>query len=103
MPPRKTDEELVDEYMHGTVEKQYTSVVARGKRFVIFKTRGHHYWSDIMNPSAYAPVEHVLIRQGEWCLRGKKIKEWEGRVSKKVLLAALEEAEKCSHPSPSST
>ena len=88
-----TDTELIDAFARGTTDQHITSVVMKSKRFVIFKIPGHTYWSSIMEPSAYAPVQHVLIRQGEWWLRSTTRKEWEGRVSKKVLAQALEEAE----------
>jgi hypothetical protein len=44
--------------------------------------------------SQYGRSDHTLIRQGESWVRGKHIKEWEGRASKKELQKALDEAEK---------
>jgi hypothetical protein len=90
----KTDQELIDAFARGTTDHGITKVVMRGEHFVIFRIPGHTYWSSVMKPSAYARSTHVLIRQGEWWMRGKIIKEWEGRVSKKVLKAALDEIER---------
>ncbi len=88
-----TDTELIDAFARGTTDHHITSVVMKSKRFVIFRIPGHTYWADMMNPSAYARSQYILMRQGEWILRYTFRKEWEGRVSKKVLAQALEEAE----------
>lgn len=56
-----------------------------GKRFVILKFPGHKYWSDRLNPSAYAPVEYYLTdkkaKRAEDLLR---FCVHEGRLTKKV-------------------
>ena len=91
-----TDQELIYAFARGTTAHHHTKVVMRGKRFVIFHIPGHKYWSSMMVPSAYAPSQHILIPQGVWMLSCTPCfkKEWEGRVSKKELQQALEEAEK---------
>lgn len=89
----KTDQELIDAFSRGTTEHRITSVVMRSDHFVIFRIPGHKYWSSLMEPSAYARSQHILMRQGEWMFRYTYKKEWEGRVSKRVLAEALKEAE----------
>ncbi len=88
-----TDIELIDAFASGTTERHITSVVMKGEHFVVFKIPGHTYWASVMEPSAYVRSRCVLVPQGQWMLRTTFKKEWEGRVSKKVLAQALEEAE----------
>lgn len=89
-----TDQELLDAFADGATERHIVKLAMRGKRFVIFHIPGHKYWAGKLNPSAYAKAGYILIEQGQWIMRGKRIREWEGRVSKKELQKALDEAEK---------
>jgi hypothetical protein len=86
-----TDQELIDAYASGLSEHRMTKLVMRGERFAIFRIPGHRFMNGQI--SQYGRSDHTLIRQGESWLRGKAIKTWEGRVSKKELRKALDEAE----------
>lgn len=86
-----TDQELIDAYASGLSSHRITKLVIRGERFAIFRTPGHRFMNGQM--SEYGRSDHTLIRQGESWVRGKHIKTWEGRVSKKELQKALDEVE----------
>jgi hypothetical protein len=86
--------QLVEDFARGTTELKFTEVELLSEHFVVFKIAGHDTWQDVMNPSVYQPVEHILERKHVWCLRETAArKSWTGRVSRKVLQAALDEAE----------
>ena len=90
-------ERLVQAFASCTDELRLTTVVLTGATHVIFKTRGHSYWSSVGSRS-YAPTEYTLIRKGIWCLaRDRTTKgtylQWVGRVKMTDLQAALDEAE----------
>jgi hypothetical protein len=87
-----TDQELIDAFSRGTTDHHHTTLVMRGKRFAIFHIPGRKYFSG-RGSQAYARSQNVLIEQGKFCMRGPLLKEWEGRVSKKELRKALDEAE----------
>ena len=87
----KTDQELIDLYASGLSEHRITKLVMRSEHFAIFRIPGHRFMNGQM--SQYGRSDHTLMRQGESWIRGKHIKEWKGRVSKKELKKALDEAE----------
>lgn len=90
-----TDEQLIDAFATGIEEKRYTSVALASKRFVIFRVAGHTAWSGVGQPWSYAKLRHVLIRKGQFWLGNDVLRrEWQGRVSKKVLTEALRLSEK---------
>ncbi len=91
-----TDQELIDAYAGGLSDHRITKLVMRGERFAIFRIPGHRFMNG--QCSQYGRSDTVLMRQGESWVRGKHIKEWEGRVSKKELQKALDEAERGEKP-----
>jgi hypothetical protein len=94
----QTDQELVKAFATGTTHLHITTVVMQSENFAVFRIAGHHYWSGVGQPWAYAPTEYVLIQKGlhgsDHRVRGKR---WETRMTKAFraeLTKALEEAEK---------
>ena len=87
----KTDQELIDAFAIGTTSQRFTKVVLRSKNFVVFRIPGRNYLSG--QQSLYGRSSHYLKKQGDWIFRGENYGEWGGRVSKKVLQSAIEEAE----------
>jgi hypothetical protein len=85
---------LVHNFARGISEMHYTSVVMQSEHFVIFRVKGHTDWSGVGSRSYY-PSRHILALKDEWWLTtdGRR-REWEGRVSRKELQYALDEAEK---------
>jgi len=88
-----TDQELVDHFGSGTEERQYMTVASQSANFVVFKVAGHKYWSNVMDPSAYARVRYILAARGDTWLRYSGTREWEGRISKKIIREALRRSE----------
>lgn len=86
-----TDQQLIEAYAGDLTSYRITKVVMRGERFVIFRTPGHRFQNG--QTWEYGRSDHTLIRQGESWRRGKLVKVWEGRVSKKELQKALLDAE----------
>jgi hypothetical protein len=90
-----SNDDLIYSAFHGIDAMRYATVMAAGKSFVLFRISGHTYWGDVMNPREYAPVTFVLIKIGHWWMGSTTIKkEWEGRTSRSVLMAAFNEAER---------
>jgi hypothetical protein len=89
------EEILIADFAHGIEERAYASVVAVGKRFVLFRVSGHSAWNGVGHPWAYVPVRFVLIRRGQWWLgHNTEKREWEGRVARSILLQAFNDAER---------
>jgi len=86
-----TDQELIRAYASGTTDLDRAKIVMQSENFVVFKVPGHTEWSGVGMRSYYASST-VLIRKGEWCLKGDR-REWYGRVSKKVLKEELDKAQ----------
>ena len=87
----KTDQELIDAFAIGTTSQRFTKVVLRSKNFVVFRIPGRNFMNG--QTSQYGRSSHYLKKHGDWIFRGENYGEWEGRVSKKVLQSAIEEAE----------
>lgn len=87
-----TDQELIQTYASGTTDRYHLKVVMQSDHFVIFRRPGHTDWSGVGSRDYYAS-HTCLIRKGEWCLKGDRT-TWYGRVSKNILKAALDKAEK---------
>jgi hypothetical protein len=85
------DDKLLYDYGHGTTDYGRTKVVMQSQDFVVFRTPGRSDWSGVGSRSYY-PSHTVLIRKGEWCLKGIR-EEWYGRISKKAIKARLNEAQ----------
>jgi hypothetical protein len=92
---RMNEDTLIANFAHGTEEQRYVSVIAAGKRFVLFRISGHMTWGDVMNPRVYTPVQFVLIPKRTWWLAyPPKKREWTGRVPRATLINAFTEAER---------
>lgn len=81
-----THEELIEHFAGGTTHVPLTSVIMESEKFVVFCIKGHHYWSGLGQPWAYAPVRHVLIAKSKgtaWSNPPRR--EWEGRITKSRL------------------
>jgi hypothetical protein len=85
------DKELLYAFGSGTTDCWKTVIVLMSADFIVFRTPGHADWSGVGSRDYY-PSHTVLIRKGEWCLRGVR-EEWYGRVSKKTLQTALDAAQ----------
>lgn len=86
---------LLAAFAHGIEEQQYGTVMAAGRRFVLFRISGHSAWDGIGHPRSYVPVQFVLIRRGQWWMgRDTEKKEWHGRVARSLLMDAFAQAER---------
>ncbi len=86
-----TDRELLHAYGSGTTDEYRNKIVMQSADFIVIRTPGHSDWSGVGSRDYY-PSHTVLLRKGEWCLRGER-EEWYGRVSAKVLKAVLDAAQ----------
>ena len=100
-PKRRTnlsDEELARTHAWGTTQESKVTVVMKGARYAVFRWPGE-YWSD-NGGRHYGQACYCLALQGERRFQSGMcdgvLKEWEGRVSKKVLAQALKDAEESS-------
>lgn len=90
-----SNDTLIADFAHGIEESRYATVMAAGKRFVLFRISGHSAWDGIGHPRAYVPVQFVLIRKGHWWMgRETEKREWRGRVTRSVLINAFKQAER---------
>ena len=87
-----TDKELIHAFSVGIEEGQYTTVVMRSPRFVIFKIAGHSAWAGV-GSREYVKTKHVLVQKGHWWMSNIPKREWEGRVQKGTLKEALRRSE----------
>ena len=85
------DRELLHAYGSGTTDLHRNVLVIQSTDFIVIRTPGHSDWSGVGSRDYY-PTHTVLLRKGEWCLRGDR-EEWYGRVSKKTLQTALDAAQ----------
>jgi hypothetical protein len=89
------EEILIADFTSGIDSQRYTSVVAIGKKFILFRIAGYKYWNGRFSGQGYSPVQHVLIRKGQWWLGNETEKrEWKGRVPRTTLINAFEQAER---------
>lgn len=90
-----SDEELARIHAAGTTDEHKVKVVMKGTRYAVFHWPGG-YWSD-NGGRHYGQATYCLALQGHRRFQSGMcdgiLKEWEGRVSKKVLADALKEAE----------
>ena len=87
------DKELADIHSAGTTEKGKVTVTMQSEHYAIFHWPGG-YWSDI-GGRHYGQSCYCLALKGtrRFGSSSHVLREWHGRVSKKLLAAALKEAE----------
>jgi hypothetical protein len=90
-PHLMVDSEILHAFGSGTTDYYRNIIVMQSAEFVVIRTPGHSDWESV-GARAYYPTHTVLIRKGEWCLRGSR-EEWHGRVSKKILKSRLDIAQ----------
>lgn len=90
-----SDEELARIHAAGTTDEYKVTVVMKGARYAVFRWPGGYWWDN--GGKHYGGTIYCLALQGHRKFQGGMcdgvLKEWEGRVSKKVLREALEIAE----------
>ena len=94
----KTDAELISDFAHGIVERDYTTVAMQSPNFVIFHIKGHSSWAGVGLGREYVRAQHVLIAKGSWWMAHNLKREWEGRLSKQTMKEALRRSEMLKTP-----
>ena len=91
-----TDQELARIHASGTTDESKVTVVMKGTRYAVFRWPGGYWWDN--GGKHYGSTTYCLAVMGKrrFSHDGVVIKEWEGRVSKKVLAQALKDAEESS-------
>jgi hypothetical protein len=91
----KTDQELADIHAEGTTDYGKVRMIMQGERYAIFRWPGGYWWDN--GGKHYGSVNYCLALKGERRFGFRRAntvtKEWEGRVSKRELRKALDEAE----------
>ena len=88
-----TDKKLAAIHAYGTTQASKVTVKMKSEHYAIFHWPGS-YWSD-NGGRHYGQATYCLQLKGvrHFGSGPRPLQEWEGRVSKKVLVKALEDAE----------